>query len=119
MCYEVKNVDSKRRKELLSQYKDRHPEMGVISFKCHTTDEAFLTIASDTTAKFNRIRFQLSTGQCPNKQLQALWTQYGENDLELRVVNCLEYDDPAEDHTEELETLCELCLIENPQAKRI
>ena len=37
----------------------------------------------------------------------------------MQVVKCLEYEDPAEDHTEELETLYELCLLENPQAKRI
>ena len=93
--------------------------MGVISFQCRTTGEAFLTSAADTTAKLNRVRFQLSAGQCPNKRLQELWAQYGEDDFELGVVKVLEYDDPAEDHTEELETLCELCLLENPKANRI
>lgn len=112
-------MDTQRRKELLAAYKDRHPEMGVISFRCRTTDEAFLTTASDTTAKFNRIRFQLSAGQCPNKRLQELWTRHGEDDFELRVVQRLEYEDPAEDHMDELKTLCELCLVENPQAKRL
>ena len=71
-------MDIKRRKELLSAYKNRHPEMGVISFHCRTTGEAFLTIASDTTARLNRVHFQLSAGQCPNKRLQELWTRYGE-----------------------------------------
>ena len=93
--------------------------MGVISFQCRTTGEVFLTIAADTIAKLNRVRFQLSAGQCPNKRLQDLWTQYGEDDFELSVVKVLEYDDPTEDHTEELETLYELCLLENPKAKRI
>ena len=119
ICSEVTTVDIKRRKELLSAYKNRHPEMGVISFQCRTTGEAFLTIASDTTARLNRVCFQLSAGQCPNKRLQELWTRYGEDDFEFGVVKTLEYDDPMEDHTEELETLCELCLIENPQAQRI
>lgn len=117
ICSEVKAVEIKRRKELLSAYKNRHPEMGVISFQCRTTGEAFLTVASDTTARPNRVRFQLSAGQCPNKRLQELWTRYGEDDFEFGVVKTLEYDDPMEDHTEELETLYELCLIENPQGK--
>ena len=112
-------MDIKRRKELLSAYKNRHPEMGVISFQCHTTGEMFLTIAADTTARMNRVRFQLSAGQCPNKRLQELWTRYGEDDFEFGVAKTLEYDDPMEDHTEELETLYELCLLENPKAKRI
>lgn len=112
-------MDIKRRKELLSAYKNRHPEMGVISFQCCTTGEAFLTIAADTTARLNRVRFQLSAGQCSNKRLQELWTQYGEEDFEFGVAKTLEYDDPMEDHTEELETLYELCLLENPQAQGI
>ena len=112
-------MDTKRRKELLTAYKDRRPEMGVISFRCRTAGEVFLTPASDTAAKFNRIRFQLSAGQCPNKRLQSLWSQHGEDDFELRVVQSLEYDDPAEDHADELETLCQICLAENPQAKRL
>ena len=93
--------------------------MGVISFQCRTTSEVFLTTAADTTAKLNRVRFQLSAGQCPNKRLQELWTQYGEDDFEFGVVKVLEYDNPTEDHTEELETLYDLCLLENPKAKRI
>lgn len=112
-------MDRQKRKELLSEYKDRHPEMGVISFQCRTTGDTFLAPAADVNARFNRIRFQLCAGQCPNRPLQALWTQYGEHDFALLVAKRLEYDDPAQDHTEELETLCELCLLENPQAKRL
>lgn len=111
-------MDIKRRKELLTAYKDRHPEMGVISFRCRPTGETFLTIASDTAAKFNRVRFQLSAGQCSNIRLQELWAQHGEDNFELGVAQRLEYEDPAEDHTSELETLLELCVVDNPQANR-
>lgn len=112
-------MDVKRKKELLSAYRDRRPEMGVIAFRCIRTDEVFLTSAADVPGKINRIHFQLSTGTCPNRRLQELWTQYGEDLFELQVVKRLEYDDPKEDHTEELETLYELCLLENPAAERI
>jgi len=50
--------------------------------------------------------------------LQELWEKYGEDAFELQVVKRLEYDDPEEDHKDELETLCELCLLENPNARR-
>lgn len=112
-------MDVTRKKELLSAYRDRCPEMGVIAFRCGAVDETFFMIAADIPAKFNRIRFQLSCGNCPNKRLQELWTQYGGDAFELQVVKRLKYDDPKKDHTEELETLCELCLLENPNAKRI
>ena len=62
VCSEVRTtVDIKRRKEPLSAYKNRHPEMG--------------------------------------------------------VVKILEYDDSAEDHTEELETLYELWSARKSQSK--
>ena len=112
-------MDTKKKKEILMAYKERHPEMGVISFRCSATDEEFLTTATDIPAKFRRIQFQLSAGNCPNKRLQKLWSEYGENAFTLQVVKSLEYDDPQEDHTEELATLYELYLLENPQATRI
>jgi len=115
----VKSVDIKRKRELLEAWKHRHLEMGVISFRCGVTDETFLTTATDIPAKFNRIRFQLSAGICPNKRLQELWEQYGEDAFELQVVKRLKYDDPKENHEEELETLCELYLLENPKTRRI
>lgn len=112
-------MDIKRKKELLESYKNRRPDMGVISFQCSKTGETFLAPAADIPARFNRIRFQLSAGNCPNKHLQELWTQYGEDAFALQIVKQLEYDDAKEDHTEELETLFELCLLENPNASRI
>ena len=112
-------MNIKRKRELLEAWKNRRPEMGVISFGCNATDEIFLTTATDIPAKFNRIRFQLSAGNCPNKRLQELWTQYGESAFELQAVKRLDYDAPKENHSEELEMLLELCLLENPTARRI
>ena len=43
-------MDTKRKKELLQQWKNRHPEMGVISFRCKKTGESFLGISKDTKA---------------------------------------------------------------------
>ena len=47
-------MDTKKKKEILMAYKERHPEMGVISFRCSATDEEFLTTATDIPAAFRR-----------------------------------------------------------------
>ncbi|RKI71874.1 GIY-YIG nuclease family protein [bacterium 1xD42-67] len=112
-------MDTDRRKELLAAYKDRRPEMGVISFRCSVTDEAFLAAAADIPTRTNRIRFQLSTGNCPNRRLQELWARYGEDAFTIQAVERLRYDDPKEDHTGELETLLELCLLKDPKAAKL
>ena len=111
-------MDSQRKKELSNAYKNRRPEMGVLSFRCVPTGEAFLLAAADLPAKINRVRFQLSAGNCPNQKLQALWKQYGEENFEIQTVKRLEYKDPAEDHAEELDILLELCLLEDPNASK-
>ncbi len=49
MQFEVKSMDIKRKRELLEAYKNRHPEMGVISFHCGATGESFFQIGGAPT----------------------------------------------------------------------
>ncbi len=112
-------MDMKRKKELLQEWKNRHPEMGVISFRSTKTDEVFLGISKDTKADFNSNRFKLSTGNHPNKRMTELWNQYGEAAFECSVVKILKYENPQEDHTEELEKLLEQSFAVNPKARKI
>lgn len=112
-------MDINRKKELVSQWKNRHSEMGILSMRCKATGDVFLGISKDTRVGFNRHRFQLPAKMHPNKALQALWDEYGENGFEYYVAKTLKYDDPTEDQTEKLEELLEECLSETPQAHRL
>ena len=112
-------MDIKRKKELIQAYKNRRPEMGVISYRCKETGEVFLGISKDTKADFNSTNTKLSTSWHPNKQLQELWNKYGPEGFELSVIKVLKYDDPNEDHTAKLESLRKQCLVVNPSARNI
>lgn len=112
-------MDTKRKKELLRQWKTRRPEMGVISFLCRETGESFLGISKDTKADFNSSRFQLSMGMHPNKRLTELWNEYGEDGFELSVIKILKYENPEDDHTEKLEELREQCFAEDKKARKL
>ncbi|HCA29477.1 MAG TPA: hypothetical protein DEP23_07905 [Ruminococcaceae bacterium] len=112
-------MDIKRRKELLEIYKNRHPEMGVISYRCRETGEVFLGISKDTKSDFNSTNMKLAANWHPNKRLQELWNQYGPEGFELSVIKVLKYDDPNEDHTAKLESLREQCFASIPNAGRI
>lgn len=112
-------MDIKRKKELLDAWKNRHPEMGVISIRCKSTGDLFLGISKDTRADFNSNRFKLSANGHPNRQLQELWNRYGEPNFEFSVAKILKYESPTDDHTDELKLLLERCLMEAPQARRI
>ena len=112
-------MDREQKKALTEAWKNRHPEMGVISLKCTKTGETFLGIAKDTRAALNSARAKLNGGIHPNKHLLELWKQYGEAGFALSVAAVLDYEDPNEDHSDELETLRELCLAENEQAVKL
>lgn len=116
---EVNTMDMKRKKEILENYKNRHPEMGVISYECRETGEIFLGISKDTKADFNSINVKLEANWHPNKQLQELWNKYGKESFELSVVKVLKYENPNENHTMNLEGLREQCFESNPNAKKI
>lgn len=112
-------MDISQRKLLLEEYKNRKPEMGVISFRCIETGEDFIAASKDTKADFNSTRFKLETSTHPNKRLLSLWNQYGENGFELSVLKVLKYEDPQANHNKELEELCEQCLENDKNATRI
>lgn len=112
-------MDRNRKKQLLEEYKHRRPEMGVLSFRCKETGEAFLGTSKDIRAGFNGIRIRLEANFHLDKVLQERWNRYGREGFEETVVKLLEYEDPLEDHTKELEELLEECLAAVPQATRI
>lgn len=113
-------MDAKRKKELLKEYKNRKPEMGVIAFKCNETGEVFLGASTDTKADFNSNTAKLGFNSHPNKRMQELWNKYnGMNGFEFSVIEVLKYENPHEDHREEVEELREICLMQNPKARRI
>ena len=52
-------MDINRKKELMEAYKNRRPEMGVVSVRCLATGESFLGTSSDTRATMNGIQAKL------------------------------------------------------------
>lgn len=76
-------------------------------------------ISKDTKADFNSNRFQLSMGMHPNKRLTELWNQYGEDGFEFSVVKILKYENPDDDHIEELETLREQYFAQDTEARKL
>lgn len=112
-------MDADKKKELRAAYKERPREAGVVFVTCCATGEMFLADVVDAPAAFNRMRFQLSSGLYPDKRLQALWDQHGENAFEFGVLQRLDPSDTDTDIAKELETLLDLCLAEHPEATKL
>lgn len=112
-------LDKEQRRAMASNWKERHPQMGVVSVKCNATGEQFFDTTRDTATWFNRHRFELNGANHRNKHLQELWNQYGESDFALAVVSDLKYDHVEDVTAKDLKELLELCLLEHPEAKKI
>lgn len=112
-------MNTARKKELKAAYQTRRPEMGVICFRWAQEGPAFLGASSDVKRDYNSSQFKLAMGNHPNKAMQALWDRHGQEGLTFSVLEKLDYDDPAEDHSQALELLREVWLEKDPAAQKI
>lgn len=112
-------MDTNRKKELREAYKERELEMGVFFVTCTESGQTYFGATKNIPAGFNRAQFQLNSGMHPNKKLQEAWDRLGEEAFEFGVVQYLETVDSKDDYAEDLETLLDLCLTENPEAERL
>lgn len=112
-------MQTDRRKELIEAYKNRRPDMGVVSLRCIATNERFLGVTRDAGAEFNSLQAKLGGGGHPNRRLQQLWNSHGPDGFEFVVVDTLEYDNPEDVTADDLQELRDLLLADDPEARKI
>ena len=113
---EVNDMENEKRKELIGQYKERHPDMGVVCFKAG--DRIWLDTTTDAEAYFNRLLFQLKLGSWTNREIQKAYSSNPEG-CELKIIKKLDYKDLTEDHSDDIEILLMEALDEYPDANPI
>jgi len=96
-----------RRKELIEQYKQMKPEMGIFRVRLKDGSKCFLETSQNLKGKMNAVRFQLDMGSHPNKDLQRDWKRYGPERFAFEVLELLPYakDETKIDYSEELAIL--------------
>lgn len=96
-----------RRKELLEQYKQMKPDMGIFWIRSKGSKKCFLETSQNLKGKMNSTRFQLEAGQHPVQELQREWQQFGAGQFQFEILELLQYDkdESKTDYTEELAIL--------------
>lgn len=104
-------MDKLKRKELLQQYKEMKPEMGVYMFKSIKTDTVYLGYDKNIKATINGDKFKLKLNSHKCKKLQQDWNENKEENFEIKTVEILPYDkdESKVDYGEELKILREMC----------
>ncbi|CEP80642.1 GIY-YIG nuclease family protein [Paraclostridium sordellii] len=104
-------MDRLRKKELLQQYKEMKPEMGVYMFKSKKTNTVYLSYDKNIKATINGDRFKLNLNSHRCKKLQKDWNENKEENFEITIVEVLPYDKDGSkvDYSEDLKILIEMC----------
>ena len=99
------------RKELLRQYKQTVPQMGIFQIMNTMNGKLFIGKAKDVNGIINSNKFQLKIGRHFNKRLQEDYNAFGENGFDFKVLDCLKpREDPSFDYSEELQILEDMWL---------
>jgi hypothetical protein len=83
-------MESKTKKELQAQYKERKVIGGVYTIRNTSNNKLLLEAATDLQGSKNRFDFAKSTGSCVNTKLYADWAKQGSGDFVLEVLEELE-----------------------------
>lgn len=96
-----------RRKQLIEQYKQMKPDMGVFWIRSKVSNQYFIEASQNLKGKMNSTKFQLDAGAHPNQELQNEWRKLGAEQFNIEILEQLKYekDESKTDYTEELEIL--------------
>ncbi len=100
-------MDKSRKKELIAQYKQMKPPMGIFIIRSKVNNKCYIEETQDLKGKMNSARAKLSAGLHPNQELQKEWADFGPENFTIEILAHLEYDkDEAKtDYKEELALL--------------
>jgi hypothetical protein len=115
------SMETKTRKELVNEYKQREPQMGVFQVRNTVNGKVFIGSSTTIDTVWNSQRMKLETNWHPNKALQTEWNELGADKFVFEVVEMLKAsDNAAVDPKEELKVLEAMCLerVEESYNKR-
>lgn len=96
-------VDNSRRKELLQQYAERKPSIGVFAVKCAATGEAWVAWSRSLDKRKNGIWFELRAGGGHGvTEIYPSWKAHGEDAFIYEIL-----EEISEDNPHKLEVLLE------------
>ena len=100
-------MDRERRKELVEQYKQQKPDMGIFIIRSNGGGKCYIQSTPDLRGVMNGALARLEGGMHPVKELQQEWDKYGPEHFTTEVLETLPYDEDESktDYTEELALL--------------
>jgi len=100
-------VDKRRKKELIQQYKQMKPRMGIFIIRSKCNNKCYIQTTQNLRGVINGAKVRLVNAMHPNRELQKEWTDFGPENFTIEILENLEYDkdESKTDYTEELAVL--------------
>ena len=83
-------MDTKSRRDLVRDYKERKSVAGVYAVHCAASGEVWTAGSRNIDAQQNSLWFGLRTGGHINREMQAAWTAHGEAGFTFEVLERIE-----------------------------
>jgi hypothetical protein len=88
-------MDKSRRKELIREYAERPPSVGIFAVKCAATGDAWVGWSKSLDKRQNGLWFSLRTGSLPAApDLAGAWKVHGEAAFSYEVLEAIGEDNP-------------------------
>lgn len=96
-----------RKKELKEQYKQTKSQMGLFIIRSKTEDKCYIEATQDLRGRMNGTKVRLRGGMHPNRELQKVWQDQGEENFIIEIMENLDYDkdETKTDYREDLALL--------------
>ena len=100
-------MDKARRKELIAQYKEMKPDMGLFIIRCNRGIKCYIQATPDLRGVMNGAIMRLNGGSHPCRELQHAWSECGADGFTMEVLEKFSYDEDESktDYTDELTLL--------------
>lgn len=85
-------MDKNRKKELINQYKQMKPPMGIFMIRCKVNNKCYIQATQDLRGVINGAEVRLESGMHPNRELQKEWNEFGSGNFTIEILENLEYD---------------------------
>jgi len=103
----------KTKKELIREYKQLKPAMGVFRMKNQVTGRALIEGSLNIPAKWNRLKMELKFGSHKNLELQRDWNEFGPDNFVFEILSELEpREEKNANYRQELKVLEEMIVNE-------
>ncbi len=79
-------MDKARKREILQAYKEEKRPVGIFAVRCVATDQTWIGMSRNLGQQQNGVWFALRLGSHPNRKLQAVWKEQGEEAFTFEVL---------------------------------